>query len=48
MKTGRKRVAFDKTRHLERMALFRARSEVCPLELLVGLYREQRPTHVVS
>lgn len=46
MKAGRERVVFDKARHLQRMALFWARSEVCPLDLLVGPSREQRSTHV--
>lgn len=36
---------FD-TRHLQRMALFWARSEARPLDLLVGPSREQRSTHV--
>lgn len=30
------------------MALFWAHSEVCPLDLLVGLSREQRSARVVS
>lgn len=29
------------------MVLFWAHGEVCPLDLLVGLSREQRSTHVV-
>lgn len=47
MKAGRKRVVSGKTKHLQGTALSLARSEACPLDLLVGPPGEPRSTHVV-